>query len=69
MIATQYAIVKSIIQNSPAVKKSVRLQEGNCEKGMKFTVAAKKWLDDRLMAKIYPSETWRRIHNSPELSL
>jgi len=43
-------------------------------------VAAKKWLDDRLMAKNLittiqmnlvpnPNETWRRQQNSPELSL
>jgi len=48
-------------------------QEDHCEKNVKSKVAAKKWLDSRLMAKILtttiqvnlvpnPSETWRRQH-------
>jgi len=64
----------NLIQNSPAVKKSVRpLKKAIVKKDVKSKVAVKKWLDDRLMAKILittiqvnlvpnPSETWRRQH-------
>jgi len=36
----------------PSSKKSVWPQEGHCEKGVKSEMAAKKWLNSRLMERI-----------------
>jgi len=55
-------------------------QEGHCEKRCEIKVAAKKWLDGRLMAKILittiqvnlvpnPGKRGEGNTNSPELSL
>jgi len=40
-----------LIQNSPAVKKCVAPKKAIVKKDVKSKVAAKKWLDVRLMAK------------------